>query len=84
MSDIAFYFTISIFPIAVVLVFAMKYASAGFQARARLANDEDHQALVETSLNALAANDAKLAALSRELAAVSEKITAIHKILKDV
>ena len=68
----------------ILAIFAMKYVSAAFAARARLANDEAYRALAEKATAGLAENQASLGAIRGELASLSVTLAAIEKVLKQV
>jgi len=76
--------TISLFLGTVLIVFGMKYFSAAFAARARLANDDAYRTLAEKALAASSDNQASLTAIQAELAKVSASLTAVEKVLKQV
>ncbi|HEY5411523.1 MAG TPA: hypothetical protein VIJ94_12435 [Caulobacteraceae bacterium] len=72
-------------PLATVLIiFAMKYASAAFQARARLANDAEYQALIENATAAQSETLAAVSAMRGELSRISASLAAVEKILQQV
>jgi hypothetical protein len=62
----------------------MKYLSAAYAARARLANDEAYRALAEKAATGLTQNQAALGAIQAELTNLSASLAAIEKILKQV
>jgi phage shock protein A len=62
----------------------MKYVSAAFAARARLANDNAYRALAEKAVAASADNQASFTAIQAELAKVSASLAAVEKVLKQV
>jgi hypothetical protein len=64
----------------VLLVFAMKYFSAVFQARARIANDAMYRALAEKAVAA----QSELSAIRAELAKLAASVAAVEKILQQV
>jgi hypothetical protein len=65
-------------------VFAMKYGSAAYAARARLANDTAYQSLVEKLATAQTESQAALAAIQAELTKVTASLAGVEKILKQV
>jgi phage shock protein A len=67
-----------------LLIFGMKYFSAAFQARARIAGDTAYRVLAEKAVAAEADNRAALAAMQAELSKVAASLAAVEKILKQV
>jgi hypothetical protein len=70
--------------IALLVIFGMKYFSAIFQARARLANDALYQALAEKAVTAQAENQATLAAIRADLTRVGASLATVERILQQV
>ncbi|MBS0376126.1 MAG: hypothetical protein JSR73_16215 [Proteobacteria bacterium] len=68
----------------VIVVFAMKYGSAVFAARARLAGDAAYRSLAEQALAAQAEQQAALAGLRADLSQLATSVAAVEKILKQV
>jgi hypothetical protein len=68
----------------ILFVFGMKYFSAVYAARARLANDTALQSLAEKAVAAQSENQASLTAIQAELAKVTASLAAVEKILKQV
>jgi hypothetical protein len=68
----------------VLLIFAMKYFAAAFQARARLANDEAYRLLAQTAATVQLENQAALAAIRADLSKVTASLAAVEKILQQV
>lgn len=80
-----FYLLTLCLPLATVLiVFAMRYASAVQQAKARLANEGAYRQISETAAAAQAETAAALSAIQSTLAEVSTRLAAVEKILKEV
>ncbi len=84
MATWIYFLTMSLFLGTVLIVFGMKYFSAAFAARARLANDDAYRALAEKALAASSDNQASLTAIQAELAKVSASLAAVEKVLKQV
>jgi hypothetical protein len=80
MSTGQFFVFISPFVGTILLVFGMKYFSAVFQARARLANDGMYRALAEKAVSA----QSDLIAIRAELSKVTASLATIEKILQQV
>ena len=70
--------------VTILVVFGMKYFSALFQARARLANDALYQALAEKAVNAQAQNQASLSAIRADLTKFATSLATVEKILQQV
>ncbi len=68
----------------ILVVFGMKYFSALFQARARMANDALYRALAERAVAAQADNQATLAAMRSDLAKFAASLATVEKILQQV
>lgn len=68
----------------VLIVFAMKYLSAAFQARAKCANDAQYQALAEKVTTAQAETAASLVAIRAEISKLSASLAAVESVLKQV
>jgi Tfp pilus assembly protein PilO len=84
MSPAVYLTTLSLFFGTIVFVFSMKYFSAAFQSRARLANDEAYKSLAEKTLTAQSENQASLSAIQAELSRLTQSLGAVEKILKQV
>jgi hypothetical protein len=70
--------------VTILVVFGMKYFSALFQARARLANDALYQALAEKAVTAQTENQASLSAIRADLARFGSSLATVEKILQQV
>jgi hypothetical protein len=70
--------------VTVLVVFGMKYFSAIFQARARMANDALYQALAEKAVTAQAENLAALAAIRADLTRFGTSLATVERILQQV
>jgi hypothetical protein len=70
--------------LTILIVFGMKYFSAAFQARARLANDTLYRELAEKTAAAQSENQATLSEIRAELATVATSVAAVAKILHQV
>ena len=70
--------------ITILVVFGMKYFSALFQARARLANDALYRALAEKAVTAQSENQAALVAIRSDLTRVASSLASVEKILQQV
>lgn len=84
MSTGIYFVTVAVIFGTVLAVFGMKYFSAAFAARARLANDEAYRALAEKAAAGLAENQTTLGAIRSDLAAVAASLAAVEKVLKQV
>lgn len=70
--------------LALVLVFAMKYISAIFQAKARVSGDKQYRALAEKAVAAQSESQATISAMQAELARIASSLAAVEKILQQV
>jgi uncharacterized membrane protein len=84
MATSVYLLTISLFLGTILLVFGMKYFSALFQARARIANDAMYRALAEKAVTAQSENQAALSAIRADLAKVAASLAAVEKVLQQV
>ncbi len=84
MATWVYFLTISLFLGTVLTVFGMKYFSAAFAARARLANDDAYRVLAEKAAAASSDNQVSLSAIQAELAKVSASLAAVENVLKQV
>lgn len=70
--------------LALVLISAMKYISAIFQARARLWSEKQYRTLAEQAVAVQSESQVALAALQTNLSKVASSLAEIEKILKQV
>jgi len=84
MSTSVYVLTLAVFFGTILLVFGMKYFSAAFAARARIANDAAYHALVERVAVAQSEQQTALSAIQAELSKVSASLSGVEKILKQV
>ncbi len=70
--------------LAIILIFAVKYVSAVFQARARAANDQQYRALAERAAAAQSEAQATMAAIQADLSKIASSLAAVEKILQQV
>jgi|HubBroStandDraft_5_1064220.scaffolds.fasta_scaffold171123_2 hypothetical protein len=83
--SIAQYLTfVAPFVVTILVVFGMKYISAIFQARARIANDKLFQTLTEKAVTAQTENQALLTAIRADLARFGTSLATVEKILQQV
>lgn len=68
----------------IVAIFAMKYFSAAFAARARIAGDTAYRTLAEKALAQQSKSEASLSAIKAELAKLAASLGAVETILKQV
>ena len=68
----------------VLLVFGMKYMSAGRQARSHLAGENSYRSLAENAAVSQSATAASLAATQAELSDVKARLASIEKMLREV
>ena len=67
-----------------LIIFAMKYASAAAQARAKAQAEEAYRELAQKSAAAQSEIAASLAAMKSELVTIDVRLTGVEKILKEV
>jgi hypothetical protein len=80
MSTAQYLLFISPFVVTILLVFGMKYFSALFQSRARIANDAMYRALAEKFVGM----ESELSAIRAELSKVASSLAVVEKILQQV
>ena len=80
MSAAHYLLFVSPFVITILVVFGMKYFSAVFQARARVANEAQYRALAEKTVGMAS----ELSAIRAELAKVVSSLASVEKILRQV
>jgi uncharacterized membrane protein len=68
----------------ILVVFGMKYFSAIFQARARMANDALYKALAEKATLQQSENQATLAAIRADLSRFGTSLSTVERILQQV
>lgn len=84
MSEHIYLLSIALIPATVLVIFAMRYVSAVFQARARLAHDDAYRQIAQAAAAAETQTAQSLAAIQASLADVAARLGAVEKILKDV
>jgi hypothetical protein len=70
--------------VTVLVVFGMKYFSAVFQARSRMANDALYRTLAEKAVAVQSENQAALAAIRSDLTRFASSLATVEKILQQV
>jgi hypothetical protein len=68
----------------ILLVFGLKYFSAAFQARSRLASESAYRELAEKAVTVQSDNAASLSSIQAELSQIRIRLAAVEKILKEV
>jgi hypothetical protein len=82
--DSAFLFLTILGLVTILLVFGMKYFSAGRQTRMRLVGETVYRELAEKGMAAQAASATSIAAIQADLVEVKTKLVAIEKVLREV
>ncbi|HEV2271802.1 MAG TPA: hypothetical protein VGS41_04230 [Chthonomonadales bacterium] len=70
--------------LAIVLVFAVKYISAAFQAWAQRSNDRQYRILAEKVAAVQSDTQAAMTGIQADLAKVASSLAAVEKILQQV
>jgi signal transduction histidine kinase len=70
--------------VTILVVFGMKYFSALFQARARLANDALYRTLAEKAVAVQSENQAALSAIRSDLTRFASSLATVEQILQQV
>jgi hypothetical protein len=70
--------------VTILLIFGMKYFSAGRQARVRFIGEGAYRELAEKGAAAQSSSAATLATIQTDLAEVKAKLAAIEKVLREV
>jgi preprotein translocase subunit YajC len=84
MSPLIFVTTLLVLFGTITLVFAMRYVSQAYQARAQAAQSQDYRKLASDAVTAQSGNAATLLAIQSELAEIKTRMTSVEKILKAV
>jgi energy-converting hydrogenase Eha subunit H len=84
MSESLYLSTISVIPITVILVYAMRYFTALRQTNAQLANEKAYRELAEKAVSVQTETRDKLAAVESTLAELRARMSAVETILKTV
>ena len=84
MSETVYLLTICLPLGTILLVFGLKYFSAAFQARSRLASESAYRELAEKAVTVQSDNAASLSSIQAELAQIRIRLAAVEKILKEV
>jgi hypothetical protein len=84
MSEHVYLLTIALPLGALLTIFALKYASAAYQAYARSQGEEAYRELAERAVSTQAQTATALAAMQAELAQLTTRLGAVAKILQDV
>jgi hypothetical protein len=80
MSTAQYLLFVSPFVVTILVVFGMKYFSALFQARARIADAAQYRALAEKTVGM----ESELSAIRTELAKAATGLATVEKILRQV
>ncbi len=84
MSPLIFVTTLLVLFGTITFVFAMRYVSQAYQARAQAAQSQDYRKLASDAVTAQSGNAATLSAIQSELAEIKTRMTSVEKILKAV
>jgi hypothetical protein len=68
----------------ILVVFAMKYFSAAYQARQKAKGDEAYREIAQTAAAAQTETAASLSAMKTDLTAINTRLASVEKILKEV
>jgi hypothetical protein len=67
-----------------LIIFAMKYISSAYQARAKAGGDEAYRELAQRAAAAQSETAVSLASMKSELTAIGTRLSAVEQILKAV
>jgi hypothetical protein len=84
MTEVLYLLTLCLPLGTVLIIFAMRYASAVGQAKARLDHDDAYRRLAQQAAGSGAETAAALSSIQAALAEVAPRLAAIEKILKAV
>jgi len=84
MSPLIYVTTLLVLFGTITLVFAMRYISQAYQARAQAAQSQEYRKLASDVVTAQAGNAATLSAIQSELAEIKTRMVNVEKILKEV
>ena len=68
----------------VLIIFAMKYISAAYQARSRARSDDAYRQLAEKATSVQIQSATSLSAMQTDLSEINARLAAVEKILKAV
>jgi HAMP domain-containing protein len=68
----------------ILIIFAMKYISAAYQARLRARSDDAYRQLVEKTASVQTQSATSLSAMQTDLSEINARLAAVEKILKAV
>jgi uncharacterized membrane protein len=84
MTTLIYFVTLGLILGTIFVIFGMKYASAAYQARARIKGEADYRELADKAVTAQFQNTASLSAIAGEIAKIAAQLAGVEKILKDV
>jgi hypothetical protein len=84
MSEYLYLITLGLLFGVPLLIFAMKYASAAYQARARIQGDDAYRNLASKAVTAQSEGAASLSNIQSDLSEIKVRLAAVEKILKAV
>ncbi len=84
MSEHLYLLTIVLPLLTLLMIFALKYGSAAYQARARGRSGSAFRELAQSTSTSQAETAASLAAMRTELAQISTRLAFVSKILREV
>jgi phage shock protein A len=84
MSEHLYLLTMLVFLGTILIIFALKYGSAAYQARARSATEAAYRELAQSALTTQSETASAIAAMQSELAQIATRLAAVVKILQDV
>jgi HAMP domain-containing protein len=84
MSAPVYFLTLGLVVGTILVVFAMRYASANQQARARLAHDQAYREIAATAVADQAVTAAAISSIQAAITEIGTRITAIERVLQEV
>ncbi len=84
MSENIYLITVLLPLATLLLIFALKYISAAYQARVRAASDASYRELAQSAISAQVAANASIAAMQQEVTQISQRLAQVTKILQEV
>ncbi len=84
MSEHIYLITLGLLLAGPLLIFGMKYASAAYQARARVQNDDAYRNVAQKAAAAQSETATSLSSMQADLAEIKTRLAAVEKILKEV
>jgi hypothetical protein len=81
---VRYYISMGVLFGTILIIFAMKYISAAYQARSRARSDDAYRELAEKAASVQTQSTTSLSAMQTELSEINARLASVEKILKAV